>query len=101
MDTIAKMPMYKAYKASGVEWIQDVPESWNLAKIKNYAIVFSGDSLNDKQKAKYELGNHNNLPYISSKDIDLKNSQINCMGLFSFLTAKVKCSNMANLLVII
>ena len=33
MDAIAKMPMYEAYKDSGVEWLGEVPRDWELRKI--------------------------------------------------------------------
>ncbi|AVZ84098.1 restriction endonuclease subunit S [Edwardsiella ictaluri] len=71
------MPKYDTYKNSGVEWIEQVPEGWGLVKIKNYADVFNGDSLNDKQKAKYESEDQSHRSYISSKDIDVNYSKIN------------------------
>lgn len=75
--TLTAMPKYDTYKNSGVEWIEQVPEGWGLVKIKNYADVFNGDSLNDKQKAKYESEDQSHRSYISSKDIDVNYSKIN------------------------
>ncbi|WP_196797007.1 restriction endonuclease subunit S [Edwardsiella ictaluri] len=77
MMTLTEMPKYGTYKNSGVEWIEQVPEGWGLVKIKNYADVFNGDSLNDKQKAKYESEDQSHRSYISSKDIDVNYSKIN------------------------
>ena len=77
METLAVMPKYSGTKDAGVDWIQNIPENWALAKIKNYAGVYNGDSLNDKQKGKYESDELSHYPYISSKDIDVNNAQIN------------------------
>lgn len=30
MDNLVLMPKYEAYKSSGVEWLGDIPSSWNL-----------------------------------------------------------------------
>lgn len=35
MDAIAKMPMYKAYKDSGEEWIGSLPEKWDLVPLRS------------------------------------------------------------------
>lgn len=80
METLAIMPKYSGTKDAGVDWIQNIPENWALAKIKNYAVVYNGDSLNDKQKGKYESNELNHYPYISSKDIDVNNAQINYLN---------------------
>lgn len=39
-------PRYPSYKASGVEWLGDVPEHWNLVALKRIANLKSGDSIN-------------------------------------------------------
>lgn len=36
MDAIAKMPMYEAYKDSGVEWLGSVPMGWELSRLGGY-----------------------------------------------------------------
>lgn len=77
MDALAKMSKYAAYKETGADWVSEIPESWGLAKIKNFADVFNGDSLNDKQKEKYESDEVHHYPYISSKDIDVNSAKIN------------------------
>ena len=77
MDALAAMPKYESYKYSGVEWIEEIPMSWSISKIKNYSNIFNGDSLNDKQKAKFESENTEYLSYVSSKDIDVNNAEIN------------------------
>jgi len=33
MTTLTEMPTYEAYKDSGVDWIGDVPESWDISRL--------------------------------------------------------------------
>lgn len=80
MDALAEMPKYCAYKNAEVDWVDEIPENWSLAKIKNFADIFNGDSLNDKQKEKYESDNVHHYPYISSKDIDVNSAKINYLN---------------------
>jgi type I restriction enzyme S subunit len=68
---------YPAYKDSGIEWLREIPEHWNIRKIKFVSNVFNGDSLNDNYKKKFESINLNDLAYISSKDIDVNTAEIN------------------------
>lgn len=39
-------PRYPSYKSSGVEWLGDVPEHWNVVALKRIANLKSGDSIN-------------------------------------------------------
>ena len=39
-----KYPMYPEYKDSGVEWIGEIPEHWNLSRIKFVSEVTMGQS---------------------------------------------------------
>jgi len=57
-------------KDSGVEWIGEIPKHWRKSKFKFVSDLYTGDSLNDSQKLKYESDNPNDIPYVSSKDID-------------------------------
>jgi len=57
-------------KDSGVEWIGEIPKHWKKSKFKFVSDLYTGDSLNDSQKLKYESDNPNDIPYVSSKDID-------------------------------
>ena len=36
-DLSLKMPRYEAYKDSGVEWIGEIPESWEIKPLTKYA----------------------------------------------------------------
>lgn len=80
MAELVAMPIYEAYKDSGVEWLGDIPESWDISKIKNYSNIYNGDSLNEKQKARYSSEDENHLAYISSKDINVQNAQVNYLN---------------------
>ena len=66
------MERYKKYKPSGIEWIGEVPEHWELVKTKYVTRLNTGNSLNAEQKAYYSEVSEDtpNRPYIASKDID-------------------------------
>ena len=68
---------YTSYKNSGVEWLGEIPEHWEVKKIKFIANIYNGDSLNENLKKSFESFDKNRIPYISSKDIDINNSNIN------------------------
>ncbi|MGL5262473.1 MAG: restriction endonuclease subunit S, partial [Bacteroides sp.] len=64
-----KLKKYPAYKDSGIEWIGEIPEHWEVRKLKYIASIYNGNSLNDKEKVKYESYNLDDVAYLSSKDI--------------------------------
>ena len=66
------MKKYDSYKDSGVEWIGDIPSHWRKSKFKFVSDLYTGNSLNDSQKLQYESENLDDLPYVSSKDIDVE-----------------------------
>ncbi|RAR46452.1 restriction endonuclease subunit S [Flavobacterium lacus] len=70
------MKKYDQYKNSGLEWLGEIPEHWELKKLKYSSSIYNGDSLNDSKKTKFESDNLNDFAYISSKDIDLETSNI-------------------------
>ena len=37
------------YKASGIDWIGDVPNHWSIKRIKDYATVYSGSSITNSE----------------------------------------------------
>jgi len=71
------MKKYSSYKPSGVEWIGDIPDHWKKSKFKYVSQLFTGNSLNDEQKIKYESDDINDIPYVSSKDINLDFRSVN------------------------
>ena len=69
-------PRYKKYKASGVEWLGEVPEGWEVKPLKYSTLVYTGNSLNETEKKLYESTDPESLPYISSKDVDLETHEV-------------------------
>ena len=72
-----EMARYPAYKDSGVEWLGEIPEHWEVKKMKFLCNIYNGDSIKDDTKNDFESENTNEHPYISTKDIDLSFSTIN------------------------
>ena len=71
------MKKYQSYKPSGVEWIGDIPEHWIKSKFKYVSQLFTGNSLNDEQKLLYESDDIDDIPYVSSKDINVDFRSVN------------------------
>ena len=61
-------------KDSGIPWIGQIPEDWEVAKYKFFANFYNGNSIKDEEKKNFE--EITNIPYISTKDIDKENSKI-------------------------
>ncbi|MNS05699.1 EcoKI restriction-modification system protein HsdS [compost metagenome] len=58
-------PPYDHYKASGVEWLGDVPRHWRLAKLR-YLADFVGGGTPSRDKPEFWGGD---LPWVSPKDM--------------------------------
>lgn len=71
------MVKYNCYKESGVEWIGEIPSDWINSKFKYISSLYTGNSLNDDQKVLYESENPDDIPYVSSKDIDVNFRTVN------------------------
>ena len=56
---------YPAYKDSGVEWLGDVPEHWEVRRLK-CAVSFSGGGTPSKTNASFWNGQ---IPWVSPKDM--------------------------------
>lgn len=67
---------YPKYKDTGIEWLGEIPEGWELKKTKFLSNIFNGDSLNDSQKAKFSADQLIGTPYISTKDINVDNAEV-------------------------
>jgi type I restriction enzyme S subunit len=50
------MKRYPAYKDSGVEWIGEIPNHWNVLPLKRYLTVHSGDFHNINDDSSEEIG---------------------------------------------
>jgi len=68
---------YDSYKDSGVEWIGEIPSHWRKSKFKYVTEIYTGNSLNDVQKQYYESDNPDDIPYVSSKDIEVDSQIVN------------------------
>lgn len=70
-EAVEKMvyPTYERYKDSGVEWLGEIPEQWDVLKIKFLARIYNGDSLSESRKKEFESTDETEIPYVSTKDI--------------------------------
>jgi type I restriction enzyme, S subunit len=41
-------PRYPKYKASGIEWLGDVPEGWEVKPVRQLAVVVNGFPFDSK-----------------------------------------------------
>lgn len=76
MVKFAQLPKYEVYKDSGVEWLGELPDNWELIKLKFLVNIFNGDSLAPTLKDKFSSSDQNKRAYIASKDISLNTSEI-------------------------
>ena len=76
VETEKKVKRYEHYKDSGVEWLGEIPEHWEMKKVKFISEIFNGDSLNESLKKKYESDDLSHLAYVSTKNINVNNSVI-------------------------
>ena len=56
---------YPAYKDSGVEWLGEVPEHWEVRRLK-YAVSFTGGGTPSKANPSFWRGS---IPWVSPKDM--------------------------------
>lgn len=86
-------PRYPKYKASGVEWLGEVPEHWNVVPIKWLSPVKRGASPRPIDDPKYfdEEGEHAwvRIADVSSCDGDLKETTQRLSRLGSSLSVKI------------
>ena len=67
-------------KDSSVEWLGQVPEHWEVGKIKKYLSTCSGGTPNTSQKSLYYAENGGGLPWV--RTTDLTNDKINEVPVF-------------------
>lgn len=63
-------------KNSGIEWIGEIPDEWEISKTKYLTKLYTGNSIKDEEKNLYE-DKADAVPYISSKDINVTFSTTN------------------------
>ncbi|MGZ0001508.1 restriction endonuclease subunit S [Leuconostoc mesenteroides] len=65
-------------KDSGIGWIGEIPEEWNIKKFKYIAKLYTGNSISDEEKYLYENNvNERSYPYVSTKDVNLNTKTVN------------------------
>ena len=67
--------MSRKMKDSGIKWIGEIPEDWEITKIKRKAQIYTGNSIKDSEKENY-LNYENSRPYIPTKAINVNDSTI-------------------------
>jgi len=60
-------------KDSGIDWIGQIPEHWEVKRLKDYFKLYTGNSISDKSN--YEIEG-NTYPYIATKDIDINSGEV-------------------------
>lgn len=63
-------------KDSGYSWIREIPQNWNIRKLKNISNIYVGNSIKDEEKKNYE-DSENAIPYIATREIDVDTSKVN------------------------
>ncbi|MCT7524624.1 restriction endonuclease subunit S [Aliarcobacter cryaerophilus] len=71
-----RLKRYENYKDSGVEWLGEIPEHWEIQKLKFNSKIETGNSISDSQKGNYENIEDESYPYIATKDINYDFSTI-------------------------
>lgn len=62
----------RVMKDSGVEWIGEIPEDWEVRKLGNISNLYTGNSIKDNEKDNYN-SLINSIPYIATKDVGFDN----------------------------
>lgn len=65
------MKKYSSYKNSGIEWLNDIPSTWSVHRIKDLTNTTSGTTPLSKNKEYYENGIYNWI-----RTTDLNNSEL-------------------------
>ncbi len=60
-------------KDSSIDWIGQIPEHWEVKRLKDYFKLYTGNSISDKSN--YEIEG-NTYPYIATKDIDINSGEV-------------------------
>ena len=74
---------YPAYKPSGVEWLGDVPEHWEVAALRHRYVQCLGKMLDSKQMTGSYL-----LPYLRNTDVQWDRINIECLPLMDIPPAE-------------
>ena len=61
-------PRYPKYKASGVEWLGEVPQHWEIGRVKHYFRTCSGGTPNTSQQELY-YADESGIPWVRTTDL--------------------------------
>lgn len=59
-------------KDSGIEWIGEIPEDWEVRKLGNISDLYTGNSIKDSEKDNYTQ-KKGAIPYVATKDVGFNN----------------------------
>jgi len=71
----AKYQAYEEYKDSGVEWLGEIPDHWQLKRVKETAILINGYPFDSK---KFEAGK--GMPLVRIRDIKSSKTEVGFIG---------------------
>ena len=60
-------------KESGIDWIGQIPEHWEVKRLKDCFNLFTGNSISDKSGFENPV---DSIPYVATKDIDFHTGKI-------------------------
>ena len=61
------------FKESGIDWIGQIPEHWEVKRLKDCFNLFTGNSISDKSGFENPV---DSIPYVATKDIDFHTGKI-------------------------
>lgn len=61
------MRKYPTYKASGIEWLGEIPMNWDFSRLKMFSKIYSGGTPDRNHKAYWENGT---IPWIASGEVN-------------------------------
>lgn len=67
--------MTRKMKDSGIEWIGEIPEEWEISKFKNSSNLYVGDSIKDNEKDNY-LDKDDAKAYVATKDLIIDENMV-------------------------
>ena len=65
LDQLAVMPRYEAYKDSGVEWLGEIPEHWQVTRLKFVVLEHGGNGF----PVEFQGSENGTIPFFKVSDI--------------------------------
>tara|TARA_Y100000590_G_scaffold414676_1_gene511789 strand:- start:239 stop:1531 length:1293 start_codon:yes stop_codon:yes gene_type:complete len=87
-----KYKEYPKYKDSGVEWIGDIPEGWEINKIKFYFEIKSGKTLQSSKKNEDDI----QVPYITAGNVFWDKIEIDDLSMMNASSEEIKMYQIQN-----